>query len=358
MRFVSLFAGVGGFDLGFEAAGMECVGQVEIDKHARSVLDKHWPDVPKHDDVVTAIEWAKEIGLNGKVDLVCGGFPCQDLSVAGKRLGFAGERSSLFYPAIEFAKAVGAKQVVLENVLGLFSSNGGADFVAVIDTLRNSGFSYVEWRVFNSQFYGVPQRRRRVYIVASVGEPNRFPVFVESKSGSRDFAPNEIKREKVAEGIAACLRSGGNGGIPSSRGEHLVLQKKSQKEKVAGGIGSGIVGTLTAGDSKLINNQTVASNKLVWAKSRRAQTTNDFETWIEADVSPTVNSFDTGDVRSTVLANSSVRRLTPTEFERLQGFPDGWTDGQTDSHRYKQMGNAVTVNVTRAVGEMIMEANK
>lgn len=355
MKFVSLFAGVGGFDLGFEAAGMECVGQVEIDKHARSVLDKHWPDVPKHDDVITAIEWAKEIGLVGEVDLVCGGFPCQDLSVAGKRLGFAGERSSLFYPAIEFAKAVGAKQVVLENVPGLFSSNGGADFVAVIDTLRESGFSYVEWRVFNSQFYGVPQRRRRVYIVASVGEPNRFPVFVESEGGSRDFAENQ-----------------------------------SPGQRVASGIGSGIVGTLLAGDSKLIHFDTVYSNKLVfqnsgfakwtegfgtlrasggdcgygsenlivWAKSRRAQTADDYETWVEADVAPTINAFDTGDIRSTVLVQPRIRRLTPTEFERLQGFPDGWTAGQTDGHRYKQMGNAVTVNVTKAVGQMIMEANK
>lgn len=85
MRFVSLFAGVGGFDLGLEASGHTCVGQVEIDKNARKILERHWPNVPKHDDVTTAKEWANEIGLRGNVDLVVGGFPCQDLSVAGKR---------------------------------------------------------------------------------------------------------------------------------------------------------------------------------------------------------------------------------------------------------------------------------
>ena len=88
--FVSLFAGVGGFDLGLERSGHTCVGQVEIDKHAQKILKKHWPDVPLHDDVTTAIEWAKEIDLIGKVDIVCGGFPCQDVSVAGKRAGIAG----------------------------------------------------------------------------------------------------------------------------------------------------------------------------------------------------------------------------------------------------------------------------
>jgi DNA (cytosine-5)-methyltransferase 1 len=358
MRFVSLFAGVGGFDLGFEAAGMECVGQVEIDKHAKSVLDKHWPDVPKHDDVVTAIEWAREIGLNGKVDLVCGGFPCQDLSVAGKRLGFAGERSSLFYPAIEFAQAVGAKQVVLENVPGLFSSNGGADFVAVINTLRESGFSYVEWRVFDSQFYGVPQRRRRVYIIASVGEPNRFPVFVESNSGSRDSKSKQEKGKATSTGI----RDGIVGALCASDRKGLNNQGVDQ--------GKYVIGKASFGDFKvrpLAGALTTAGDRpMTFTKSRRAQTADDFETWIEGNVSPTINAFDTGDVRSTVLTlpvienmeSETVRRLTPTEFERLQGFPDGWTDGQTDGHRYKQMGNAVTVNVTRAVGEMIMEANK
>lgn len=188
MRFVSLFAGVGGFDLGLERSGHTCVGQVEIDKHAQSVLARHWPDVPKHDDVTTAIDWADEIGLTGNVDLVAGGFPCQDLSVAGKRAGLDGKRSGLFYDALAFAKAVKAQTVLLENVPGLLSSNQGRDFGAVILALGNAGYSNLEWRVLDSQFFGVPQRRRRVFIVASVGTKPFKQILAECESSTRHFA--------------------------------------------------------------------------------------------------------------------------------------------------------------------------
>jgi DNA (cytosine-5)-methyltransferase 1 len=210
MKFVSLFAGVGGFDLGLEQAGMTCVGQVEIDKHAQSVLQKHWPDVPKHDDVQTAKDWADQIGLTGNVDLVAGGFPCQDLSIGGKRAGLAGARSGLFYDALDFATHVKAKWVMLENVAGLFSSNNGHDFVAVISALRNSGYSYVEWRLFDSQFHGVPQRRRRIYIVGHIADPNRFPIFVERESGSRDSTESKQSGQDSAAEIAG---SSGEGSV-------------------------------------------------------------------------------------------------------------------------------------------------
>jgi DNA (cytosine-5)-methyltransferase 1 len=169
MRFVSLFAGVGGFDLGLTRSGHECIGQVEIDKHARSVLDLQFPEIPKHDDVTTAIDWADEIGLTGNIDLVCGGFPCQDLSVAGKRAGLAGARSGLFYDALRFATHTKAETIILENVPGLLSSNQGRDFGAVLTALADSGYSNIEWRLLDSQFFGVPQRRRRVFVVASLG---------------------------------------------------------------------------------------------------------------------------------------------------------------------------------------------
>ena len=209
MRFVSLFAGVGGFDLGLERAGMECVGQVEIDKHASSVLATHWPEVPRHDDVTTAKGWADEIGLVGNVDLVCGGFPCQDVSVAGKRAGLAGKRTGLFWDALDFATHVKARWIMLENVAGLFSSNNGRDFAAVIGALRNAGFHYVEWRMFDSQFYGVPQRRRRVYIVGHIADPNRFPLFVERESSSGDSSTGNESGQDFAGKVAAGVGDGG-----------------------------------------------------------------------------------------------------------------------------------------------------
>jgi DNA (cytosine-5)-methyltransferase 1 len=189
--FVSLFAGVGGFDLGFENAGHTCVGQVEIDKHAQKILKKHWPDVPMHDDVTTAIEWAKEIDLIGKVDIVCGGFPCQDVSVAGKRTGIAGARSGLFWDAIRFAQEVQAQIIVLENVPGLLSSNNGRDFGVVLSALADAGYRHIEWRVLDSQFFGVPQRRRRVFIVGSTIDRSRQPIFIEQKSMRGDSAPSK-----------------------------------------------------------------------------------------------------------------------------------------------------------------------
>ena len=208
MKFVSLFAGVGGFDLGFERAGMTCVGQVEIDKKCVEVLSRHWPSVPKHDDVVTAKEWAYEQGLVGNVDLVCGGFPCQDVSVAGKRAGLAGQRTGLFWDALSFASYVQAEWVVLENVPGLLSSNEGRDFGVVISALADAGYRHVEWRVLDSQFFGVPQRRRRVFVVASVREPSKRAVFVESESVRRDFAESHTKKPGIASGVTSSVALG------------------------------------------------------------------------------------------------------------------------------------------------------
>ena len=208
--FVSLFAGVGGFDLGFERAGHTCLGQVEIDKHAQKILKKHWPDVPLHDDVTTAIEWAKEMDLIGRVDIVCGGFPCQDVSVAGKRAGAgAGTRSGLFWDAIQFAQEVKAQTIVLENVPGLLSSNNGRDFGTVLTALADAGYRHIEWRVLDSQFFGVPQRRRRVFIVGSTIDRSRQPVLIESESSSGNNSPSKQKRKKSPFATPISTRKGG-----------------------------------------------------------------------------------------------------------------------------------------------------
>jgi DNA (cytosine-5)-methyltransferase 1 len=223
MRFVSLFAGVGGFDLGLEASGHTCIGQVEIDKHARSVLDKHWPDVPKHDDVTTAIDWAIENEFVGNTDLVVGGFPCQDLSVAGKRAGLAGERSGLFHDALAFAKTVKAKTIILENVPGLLSSNQGRDFGTVLTELANAGYSNIEWRVLDSQFFGVAQRRRRVFIVASVGTEPFRQILTEPESSARDSSPSQPQGQDITGAVA-------DGTGTSSRG---ISQRLSNDKPIA-----------------------------------------------------------------------------------------------------------------------------
>lgn len=166
--FGSLFAGVGGFDLGLEAAGWNCGWQVEWDKHCQQILARHWPDVPR---------WSDVCDVNGAelppVDLISFGSPCQDLSVAGKRAGLDGSRSGLFHEAVRIIKemrdATGGVQPVWgiwENVVGALSSNRGADFGAVLDSLADAGALVLEWAVLDARWFGVPQRRRRVFVVA------------------------------------------------------------------------------------------------------------------------------------------------------------------------------------------------
>jgi DNA (cytosine-5)-methyltransferase 1 len=157
MRFGSLFAGIGGFDLGLERAGMECAWQVEIDPYAQKVLAKHWPDVRRHADVCT---FPPEEG-DWKVDVICGGFPCQDISYAGKGAGLAGERSGLWY---EFARIIGHLRppyVIVENVSALLNRGMGE----VLGTLASLGYD-AEWHVIPASAVGAPHRRDRVWIVA------------------------------------------------------------------------------------------------------------------------------------------------------------------------------------------------
>ena len=211
----SLFAGIGGFDLGFERAGFEIVWHSEIDRAASAILAHRWPGVPNLGDVTKIDGSAIE-----PVDVICGGFPCQDLSVAGKRRGFEGERSVL---AFEFLRIVREMReathgrapafVVLENVPGLFSSAGGRDFGALLDALGELGPMDVAWRVLDSRYFGVAQRRRRVFIVASVGlssilEANAATKYSLSPKACAGILRRAERRGKTLPGhLEAALRS-------------------------------------------------------------------------------------------------------------------------------------------------------
>ena len=164
---VSLFAGVGGFDLALTRNGYDVVAAVEIDKNCREVLGKHFPNTKLFNDV-------KEVkggdllnaGFNPVGGIITGGFPCQDLSVAGKRAGLAGERSGLFWEIARLVEETKTEWFVIENVPGLLTSNQGRDFGIVLSTMVKLGYS-VSWRVLDAQYFGVPQRRKRVFIVGS-----------------------------------------------------------------------------------------------------------------------------------------------------------------------------------------------
>ena len=200
MRVLSLFSGVGGFDMGLEAAGMTTVFQCELDKNCRQTLDHHWPDVPKWDDVSTLTGQYILDHCDG-VDVVAWGSPCQDLSVAGKRAGLTGERSGLFHQGIRIIKELRELSngkyptwSIWENVAGALSSNNGADFGEVLYEMDEAGACFSEWSMLDAQYFGVPQRRRRVFIISC------FDSAIASRSPEKILTVGESRGGNSAKG--------------------------------------------------------------------------------------------------------------------------------------------------------------
>jgi DNA (cytosine-5)-methyltransferase 1 len=177
-KVASFFAGIGGFDIGCERAGMQVVFQCEVNKFCQQVLNKHWPTIPLHSDIKTLK--AEDIP---DANIWCGGFPCQDVSLAnqGKRKGLKGERSGLFYTYANLVRERKPDWLIIENVPGLLNSHNGADFGVLIRTLDELGYG-VSWRVFDAKYFGTPQRRRRVYIVASYGDMRSARVLFDDRA--------------------------------------------------------------------------------------------------------------------------------------------------------------------------------
>jgi len=289
--------------LGLERAGMACQWQVEIDPFCQKVLAKHWPDVRRYGDVRTVGRHNLE-----PVDLICGGFPCQDVSVAGKRQGLAGERSGLWYEFHRVLEELRPQWVVIENVPGLLSSNGGGGFAIILQGLAEIGYLSA-WRVLDSQYYRVAQRRRRVFIVGSLGDGRAAEVLFEPESLSWDTPP----RRQAGKGVTAPIKASS----PSRRGKgpmwnyRKTYSVRSVIDQYIGEIYPTLRGQPNQGPGRMVDDAAAAG---------------------------------------------MVRRLTPTECERLQGFPDGWTavNEQKDTARYRQLGNAVSVPVAEWIGRHIL----
>lgn len=401
----SLFAGVGRFDLGMEQAGFEVLWQAEWDKHCQSILRRHWPDSTLYGDV-TDVNGA-EIA---PVDVITFGSPCQDLSVAGKRAGLDGDRSSMFFQATRIIKEMRdatagtfPRIAVWENVPGALSSNKGADFGVVLDALADIGAMVIEWAVLDARWFGVPQRRRRVFVVAifdpAIASRCPEPLLPVGEGRRRDSAPSKPTRKGSAGAVATGIGGDRIGVAAGDDGTDTLRTAVTSKwHKGSGGpAGDEAYNLVVEVPAPLPGQQELFSEPFV--KSRRAQSTTDHETWVEGEVAPTLNAFDNEawiaqptfsfdtqfgsnanvftDLSPTLKASQqspsvteplqafsireyAVRRLTPLECERLMGWPDDhtrYTDTgkeQADSHRYRQCGNGVASPVAAWIGRHLM----
>ena len=204
---VSLFAGIGGFDLALERQGVKVVASVEIDKKAQDVLRRHFPDSTIFGDITGVTgEQLRAAGFEPANGIITGGFPCQDLSVAGKRAGLAGKRSGLFWEICRLLDETRTQTFILENVPGLLNSNGGRDMAVVIEALVKRGYR-VGWRVLDARYFGVPQRRRRVFIVGCLGNsgPSPAEILAISEGRTRYLEASQSKGKDTAIATATSI---------------------------------------------------------------------------------------------------------------------------------------------------------
>jgi len=207
LQHVSLFSGVGGFDLAAERAGMQPAAMCEIDTNAQNILKKHWPNTPLFTDVkeVTG-DSLRQLGIDPTRTVLDGGFPCQDVSVAGRRAGLAGARTGLFWEIIRILNEFQPAWIVLENVPGLLTSNNGRDMGTILGALEISGYQDLAYRILDAQHFGVPQRRRRVFIVGHLGTTDAWAGQVLAISESSRRHPQTS--QQAWPNIAATLTSG------------------------------------------------------------------------------------------------------------------------------------------------------
>jgi len=376
MRYFSLFSGIGGFELGIIQAYVEiinrkevrgvkenqkgnekkrqrlesakgkgindkkrrhielpdwshdpraphCVGYSEIDKHAISIYEKYF----KH----------KNYGDIRKIrarhlpdfDLLIGGFPCQSFSIAGKRKGFEDTRGTLFFEIARIASSKRPRLLLLENVKGLLNHEGGRTFGVILRTLDGLGYD-LQWQVLNSKDFGVPQNRERVFIVGHLRGTPRPEVFPVRADGQTDIVIPTLTARYTASSNGGYVRHGQthqmNDPVHSNDRIYATDGVSPTLNTAQGGNRQPKIMAIQLGNSKKFGNARNSRNFMCL----RASEPNG------------------------VKISSKIRRLTPTECERLQGFPDGWTEGASDTQRYKCLGNAVTVNVVKAIARKLV----
>jgi len=397
MKFIDLFAGVGGFHYGLEKSGKKfnCVWANEWDKYAGQIYQKRFPETPFNPNSITDID-AKDIPEH---ELLVGGFPCQAFSLAGKRKGFEETRGTLFFEIIRIAKEKRPRLLLLENVKGLLSHDKGRTFAVILNALDEIGYN-VEWEVLNSKNFGVPQNRERVFIIGHLRGKSFgkiFPIGQNCAENSNIFKNSH----QIANTINSTYSKNQSDGqyieqIQEKQNSEIIRKKSiknlknlfknlpllhtRQKARINnfisfldsedfGGRGAK-TGLYAVGCAfrtrtylnqagKIENRKDNISNQLTTVQkdsmveiTSHSPRTNDPKLGGSGPLRSNKHCFTID--RSPHIVNR-IRRLTPVECERLQGFPDGWTKELSDSQRYKCMGNAVTTKVVQTIGEKILQ---
>lgn len=385
MRFLSLCSGIEAASAAWKGLGWKPIAFSEIAPFPCSVLKHHFPDVPNLGDM-TRIRG--EV-CRGSVDLLVGGTPCQGFSIAGKRGGLSDIRSGLAMHFVRLVAEIKPKWFLWENVPGAFSTAAGRDFGTFIRALDGVGY-HLAWRVLDAQFFGVPQRRRRVFLVGHSSDW-RHPAAVLFEPGClrRDSPTGGKKRQDVTQALTGCLGAGGADDNRAQAGFYvpeIVGQAMSCKwaKGTSGPAGDEYHNLVCVPlTTKPYADNDAQESKLVisqYGDKAGALTSEGYDASPCPDRGPTIimrlrerkPGGGKGPLlsqdKSLPLATSNdqtlfyemkVRRLTPLECERLQGFPDGWTDvphngkPASDSARYKSLGNSMAVPVMRWIGERI-----
>ncbi len=357
LTFFDFFSGIGGFKIGLERAGFKCVGFCDNDKNAVKLYRTFFKtDKELFFNDITTIN-TKDLP---DFDILCAGFPCQSFSIAGKRRGFEDTRGTMFFEVARILQDKRPRYFILENVKGLLNHNGGKTFQTILKILSDIGYQ-VQWQLLNSKFFGVPQNRERVYIVGYYGNECTGKIFPVSNPDKQNYTKNELKQ--ISE--TSCNPQGRrvyttNGISPCITASHGNLASFIYKPRYDKYTESNCVKTLTVGgDTPLIKLRNGTKNGYDTAgpgdginlafpnsKTRRGR--------VGKGCSQTLDT----NCNMGTLDGFRIRRLTPLECFRLQGFPDEMffvakSLGLADTHLYKMAGNAVTVNVIEAVAKRL-----
>lgn len=385
MHYFDTFTGIGGFTLGIEQAYENntrksrqskqvddipnlpntsrieqneqhplCIGYSEIDKYASSIYKYHYPNHTNYGDITRI-----DATTLPDFDLLVGGFPCQAFSIAGKRAGFEDTRGTLFFDLARILKAKQPRNFIFENVKGLLSHDNGNTFKTIISTLAELGYS-AEWQVLNSKNYGVPQNRERIFIVGHLGAISGRQVFpltgCNPKTLKQIIGGSQGERVCDTSGVSVTLASQA-GRLGAKTGLYFI-DLSTQEAKI-----TDTARTIQARYFKGYSHRKAETSGVIVAQRGRYTEDGSTSQQIEPRKDNVTNTITSVQKDNLLLKQAKIRRLTPKECERLQAFPDNWTQyglsekGETipisDSQRYKCCGNAVTVNVVQHIIEKL-----